>query len=313
MKKLVILISALSIIIYLSLWAWAVRWIDQDKDVADFMTEKKHLTLETAKFVWKITPALEREKDAERLLKISKWSLLTDIKPNWNYNRTNIKKNYKLISEYQKKHNDELKLNDKLEQDFLFQKLILINRSLGEIKDDDFNNSFKVFMNRYLSFRHIPWIRERYKKKYGSLFVKYVGYELKLYPEILWFAFLNEDVGKDFYVEYWRNFEETINDINNENNTKSYGLVAQYHWASMACYTGNPNHDKRSKEVFKIINNQLTENSEQYKILSKYFDEDPSVTLVVFPLIFSSKRECEKEAENFLSKMVEIAEILDKK
>ena len=310
LKKLVILISALSIIIYLSLWAWAVRWIDQDKDVADFMTEKKHLTLEIAKFVWKITPALEREKDAERLLKISKLSLFSDLKPYWNHNIENFKKNYKLVSEYQKKHKDELSVD--FDKKFFWQKLILINRSLGKIKDDDFNKSFKEFVARRIDRRKYPSIMEHVKNNYGPSYINLLEHDLMFYPEILWFSFWNENVDKNSYVEYWKGFVEIINDINKEKNTEAYGVISQYHWANMGCYTNKIDHSKKSKEVFKIMQSQMIENNDYYKILSWYFDNEPSFILIILHLTISSKSECSKEAENFLSKMEPMGTILDK-
>ena len=135
LKKIFLSICLIAIIAYLSLWAWAVHWIDEDKHIADFMGDNKNITLETAKFIWKMTPAIDREKDAQRALTFSVLSVNTEI-PNLS---NNLKMNYDFISSYYQKN--EQKLSDDMKNRFLLRKFVFINRSLlssNRIKDIEF-------------------------------------------------------------------------------------------------------------------------------------------------------------------------------
>ena len=70
-KKIVLSVCAVALTAYLSLWGWAIHWIDSNNE----LNFKKSL-LPMAKSVWKITPSLNADKDADRFLKIASFSVL---------------------------------------------------------------------------------------------------------------------------------------------------------------------------------------------------------------------------------------------
>ena len=143
LKKIFLSICAIAVIVYLSLWAWAVHWIDEEKNIVDFVSEDKNRTLETAKLIWQITPAIDRNKDAERLLKMAEWSVYTYL----THNIAMLKNNYNTIAQYHKKH--ENKLNEPLKSRFILQKLIFMNRSFQEIKDKEFEQEiYNMIVNQ---------------------------------------------------------------------------------------------------------------------------------------------------------------------
>ncbi|MBR6026510.1 MAG: hypothetical protein IK065_02800 [Neisseriaceae bacterium] len=200
LKKVSLYIFAVVIVTYLSLWVWSIYWIDKEHNIIDFVSDKKNLTLETAKIVWKITPAINRKKDAERLLKISELSIYTDL-----HNLiSNLKINYNLVSSYYQKHEEKLQ---ELEMFFILHKLILINRSYGEIKDSDFNMILKNFID--------------------NIVFENLHEQMKWYPEIIWFSFLNKDM--DTYKKEWESFENVIKEMNKKNNTIAFNIIGQYH------------------------------------------------------------------------------------
>ena len=166
LKKIIFSFLAIVVIAYLSLWAWAVHWIDEDKNIVDFVSEDKNMTLETAKFIWQITPAINREKDAQRLLKMAEWSAYTDL----THNITMLKNNYNIISQYHKKH--ENKLNEQLKSKFILQQLIFMNRSLNEIEDKEFEKEIANMIANYSFYG-----KDNLETRFEWL------------PEFLWFIF----------------------------------------------------------------------------------------------------------------------------
>ena len=290
LKKLTLYISAVIIITYISLWIWAIYWIDKEHNVNDFVSDSKNLTLETAKIIWKITPAIDRKKDAERLLKISELSIYTDL-----HNLiSNLKMNYNLVSSYYQKYEEKL---EGLEMFFLLQRLILINRSYGEIKDINFNMTFKNFID--------------------NMVFENLQEQMKWYPEIIWFSFFNKDM--DTYKKGWELFENVIKEMNKKNNTIAFNIIGQYHLGLILCYDSDilktkyaDSSNRISKKVFQQIQKQITPTSYQHEILDDYLSNYSSNILITIPLIMSSKTECEKEMMNFLDKIIETENIGNK-
>lgn len=71
MKKVLFVVVNLCLLVYVALWAWSISWIDSNNE----LSFRKSL-VPIAKTAWKITPALDADKDAQRLLKIASFSVL---------------------------------------------------------------------------------------------------------------------------------------------------------------------------------------------------------------------------------------------
>lgn len=298
-KKIFLSICLIAIIAYLSLWAWAVRWIDEEKNIVDFVSEDKNITLEIAKTVWKITPAINREKDAQRLLKISNLYLYTNLKNN------TTRLNYNFISKYYKQN--EKKLNNQLKNKFILQKLIIMNRSFKRIEDNEFEKEI-----------HNIIIADEF---YNS---NDIETRLEWIPEILWFIFWHDDMYdldkfKNTFEKYNNYFISDLLHMKSKYNTNSFDNIVLYHTASYICYESNfykskdksLKADKISKDMFVLLQERITPNSQEYKIMNELMTENANF-LIIYPIVFfDSEFECRREAMNFLSKMNEIAKVLD--
>lgn len=309
LKKIFLSICAIVIIAYLSLWAWAVHWIDEDKNIVDFVSEDKNTTLELAKTVWQITPAINREKDAQRLLKMAEWSAYTDL----THNITMLKNNYNMISQYHKKH--ENKLNEPLKSRFVLQKLIFMNRALDEIKDDEFENEIHnlIISNTFYNSNNIE---ER----------------IKWFPEFIWFIFWHQNTiynNSDFYgktlKQYGNYFKDDIKAITKKYNSNYFDYFAAYSYGSFSCYTYHFHRnyqdkqllskaDNLGKTIFQMIllPNITDKNTKELDGFNELINKNSNY-LTIFAIIFFDKQsECRKEAMNFLSKMNEVSTILGK-
>lgn len=315
-KKIFLSICLIAIIAYLSLWAWAVRWIDEDKNIVDFVSEDENITLFIAKTGWAFTPATDREKDAQRLLKIIELSSYTGLKNNI----SNLKTNYNFISYYYEENKNAL--SDELKSKFILQKLILMNRSLMQIKDEQFEKEIaKLIENK--SFYGKDNLETRIE--WGS--------------EFIWFIFLHKskiyndtNSYKNLFSGYTQNFSDDLVSMDKKYNFESaFKYIYLYNIGSLMCHqyhiARNNNNilqdtekqyqlfraDNLGKNMFKVLQQKITPNSKEYEILNNWINKNSNY-LIIFPIIFFDKNsECRKEAMNFLSKMDEITDILDKK
>ncbi|MBR3426244.1 MAG: hypothetical protein IKG79_09450 [Neisseriaceae bacterium] len=302
LKKIFLSICLIAVIAYLSLWAWAVHWIDEDKNIVDFVSDEKNITLETAKLIWQITPAINREKDAQRLLKMAEWSAYTDL----THNITMLKNNYNTISQYHKKH--ENKLNEPLKSKFILQKLIFMNRSLNDIKDDEFEKEIANMIANY-SF-------------YGK---DNLETRIEWLPEFLWFIFWHQntiyydaDIHRKMVQQYTNYFNNDIGSI-----IGKYNYFAAYTYGSLQCYNYhvyNNYQDKQllskvdnvGKTIFQRLNKYITINKKELDDFNELINKNSNY-LTIFAIIFFDKQsECRKEAMNFLSKMNEVSTVLGK-
>ena len=311
-KKIFLSICLIAIIAYLSLWAWAVHWIDEDKNIVDFVSDEKNITLETAKLIWQITPAINREKDAQRLLKMAEWSAYTDL----THNITMLKNNYNMISQYHQKH--ENKLNEPLKSRFILQKLIFMNRSLNEIEDKEFEKEIANIIENYSFYgkdnleTRVDWIQE-----------------------FIWFVFFHrntiyDDVNlyRSTLKNYGDYFKNDITFMNEKYNTNFFDIIKLYYYSSFECYNYEAHRyvgkkstllkaDKLGKDVFQMLQEKIIEvNKKDFEFMNKFSNkwiEKNSNYLIIFQIIFFDKNsECRKEAINFLSKMNEMANVLGK-
>ena len=309
LKKIFLSICLIAVIAYLSLWAWAVHWIDEDKNIVDFVSEDENIILLIAKTGWAFTPAIDREKDAQRLLKIIELSSYTGLKNNI----SNLKTNYNFISYYYEENKNAL--SDELKSKFILQKLILMNRSLMQIKDEQFEKEIASMIEN--------------NSYYGK---DNLETRIEWLPEFIWFIFWHQNtiydeinLYKNTLEKYNNYFLENLKYMEDKYNTDSFDVIYLYHNAlSFGCYNRHLYQNKKSiektllradkfgKDTFEIIQQRITPRSKEYKVINELMMKNDNY-LIIFPVIFfDSNSECRKEAMNFLSKMNEIASILDK-
>lgn len=302
LKKIFLSICAIVVIAYLSLWAWAVHWIDEDKNIVDFVSEDKNTTLELAKTVWQITPAINREKDAQRLLKISELSICADLQ----HSISNLKKNYNIISKYHKKH--ENKLNEQLKSRFILQKLIFMNRALLKIEDKEFEKEIANMIANH-SF-------------YGK---DNLETRIEWLPEFIWFIFwhqntIYDNTYGDILEKYTNYFSDDLISMDKKYNyERAFLNIYSYNHGSLSCYQYYMTQDNLlqntekqlqlleldnfGKKIFKFLQQRITQNREDYEILNKWTEKNSNALFIFQIKHFDSEFECKKEAMNFLSKM----------
>ena len=119
MSKKIITTVAITVVAYLSLWAWSIHWIDSHNTpfkVSDSSSFEKNTLSIIAKTVWKITPAVNRERDAKRILKVYELFAYQDMK----HYVTNSKLAYNDINLYYNKHMRKIRL--RVKKNLLHQK-----------------------------------------------------------------------------------------------------------------------------------------------------------------------------------------------
>ena len=309
LKKIFLSICLIAIIAYLSLWAWAVHWIDEDKHIADFMGDNKNITLETAKFIWKMTPDIDREKEAQRALTFSELSVNTEI-PNLS---NNLKMNYDFISSYYQKN--EQKLSDDMKNRFLLRKFVFIIRSLlssNRIKDIEFEKSLEQIAQTIPKMnlqQQIEWNAE-----FAEFYLWHTMYDNKNVE--------NENI-RQKTTQYFSYLNDNLQEMNKRNNTTEFDIIIKYHYATLSCNTlrkvknyreKDNNLNKFSADIFEDIQKNINEITLKYKILNDFMDSNLNY-ISFFMIAFEGNLECSKAANNLLLKMAEIETILksDKK
>lgn len=286
MLKKIILSFIFVIFVYILSCAWAMDWIDNQKIESQFFSKKQKsiTTLNITKAIWQITPAFNREKDAERALKISQLYIdYLTVNHNKEEMIKSLEENYDFISSYYNKN--ENKISDKLRTNILSHRFGMINRLLGDIKRID------------LSLKHF----------FETSIPKGMQSEL----EYMWFYYFVANYEKG-YTGYWNRFINSTQQSNIKGNTTKYNIVAEYHLALRLCYDkylSRKNAEENNIESQKIFQ-QLQEKMKperDYIGLSSYLKYKHASTLFLIPLISSNQTECEKEAKNFADKMVELA------
>lgn len=283
MLKKIILSFIFVIFVYILSCAWAMDWIDNQKIESQFFSKKQKsiTTLNIAKAIWQITPAFNREKDAERALKISQLYLDSfSVYSNKDDMKNILKKNYDFLFNYYDKH--EYKISNKLNGKSVYHRLILLNRFLGEVKSIDRRTANIVHNRSYMGDIEIMW---------------------------LWYFIGSEE----FFNERLEKINENLQTVNKKYNTTLLDIIKEYHLATKLCFDkhlSRENADKRnieSQKIFQQMQQKLTLKSGEFYILNNYLNEEHSIVLILAHLISSNQTECEKEAKNFADKMVELA------
>lgn len=187
-----------------------------------------------------------------------------------------LKDNYQFISKYRKDMP-------------IMYKLIMINRSLGEIEDSKFKNDFA---NAIL------------KPNPEYPMVNFRGY-----IEKGWFEYFHYRKGNPNMLMAQKVLLETVE----EKNDTALLVIGDYHSGLKLCYDeylskeNAEKHNIESQKIFQQIQQKLTKNSQEHKVLSDYLSQIFLNDLIMTPLISSNQTECEKEVKNFADKMVELA------
>ena len=274
--------TILLIIVYILACAWAMDWIDNQKIESQFFTKKQKstTTLNIAKVIWQVTPAFNREKDAERALKISQLYLDSfSVYSNKDDMKNVLKKNYDFLFNYYDKH--EYKISNKLNDKSAYHRLILLNRSLVDVKTID-----RLTANIVLTFH-----------------TKNV--------EIMWNWYF---IGSEkFFNESLEEIDENSQNLNKKYNTKIFDIIKEYHLATKLCFDKHlsrenaDKHNIESQKIFQQIHKKLAPKSDEFQLLNHYLNEEHSIVLILAHLISSNQTKCEKEVKNFADKMVELA------
>lgn len=244
MKKLAMLISVLSITIYLSLWTWAVRWIDET-DELKVLNLKNEQSLKLVRIVWKITPVLDVDKDAERLLKLVSFPVIERVNTYPENLLFSLQNGYSDMISYYDQYKD--KMSDDMRNKFALKRLIFINRSLMNIRDAKFELSLNHLNDSSMS-----------KKDQVSLASELLAYRL--------FS-LKNDLDVDQWIETLQK-NKNYADIQKLNYAISICLTKQYFDKNIKTYKAN--------EVLDRINDQLNgKNADSLKhLIAQYIGDD---------------------------------------
>ncbi|MBQ9258244.1 MAG: hypothetical protein IJ187_00135 [Neisseriaceae bacterium] len=278
MKKIILSFILFSVFAYVLACAWAMNWIDSQKVNYHFFKQPQNTKqLDIVKTIWQMTPALNSKKDKDRALKISELyiSSLSVYSDKEEMMRI-LKDNYQFISQYRK------------DMPTIY-KLIMINRSLGEIEDSKFKNDF----SNYMVLKPNP----------ENPVANFRGF-----TEQSWFYYFHHSKDKS----YWNISHSILEEIAETNNDLSVYIIDDYHIGLNLCYDkylskeNAEEHNIESQKIFQQMQQKLTKNSREYKILSDYLNDKYLSALMLTPLISSNQTECEKEVKNFADKMVEL-------
>ena len=279
--------TILLIIVYILACAWAMDWIDNQKIESQFFTKKQKsmTTLNIAKVIWQITPAFNREKDAERALKISQLYLDSfSVYSNKGDMMSVLKKNYDFLFNYYDKH--EYKISKKLKAESAYHRLILLNRSLHSLEEVK-PIADEITANIVINSSYI-----------GNV-------------EIMWNWYI---IGSEkFFNEGFERINNNLQISNIKYKTELFNIIKEYHLATKLCFDRHlsrenaDKHNLESQKIFQEIQQKLTPKSDEFQLLNHYLNEEHSIVLILAHLISSNQTECEKEAKNFADKMVELA------
>lgn len=298
MKKIILSFILFSVFAYVLACAWAINWIDTQSIRGHFFSKNqnnKMTRLNIAKKIWQITPAFDKEKDAKRAWIISELYLsYLSVNSNKQEMLDNLKKGYSVISSYRD-------IPDEFHNLFTRKKIMMINRSLGELGSEKFKNRIA---NSFIKFK--PTIEP------DGMMVQFVDT-----IEKGWLNYFHHKKDIDNYE--WRiaqrilgEITEVLEDTGKEKNAPFY-VIGDYHSGLKLCYDkylskeNAEEHNIESQKIFQQLQQKMIPQSREYQILSDYLDDENANPLFLIPLISSNQTECEKEVKNFADKMVELA------
>lgn len=278
MKKIILSFILFSVFAYVLACAWAMNWIDSQKVNYHFFKQPQNTKqLDIVKAIWQMTPALNSKKDKDRALKISELYLSSlSIYSDKEEMMRILKDNYQFISQYRK----DMPIT---------YKLIMINRSLGEIEDSEFIDNFILLQ--------------------PSAGISMSSYRAKI--ETGWLYYLGNQKDKD--NSNWKIASVFLQGIVEEKNDTALLMIGDYYSGLKLCYDkylskeNAEEHNIKSQKIFQQMQQKLTKNSQEYKTLYNYLNDKYLTALMLTPLISSNQTECEKEVKNFADKMVELA------
>lgn len=300
LSKIIKVVFVVAIVAYLSLWAWSIRWIDNSDELDVFNNNRSLFPI--AKMAWKVTPALNTEKDAERLLKVASFSVLPRNMENIEYEKfeSNLKNSYQLISSYYNKNKD--KLSDEMKNKFALKKLIFINRSFKTIEDGDFETSITQIESEITKFP-----LEEQAAWYNELAFYYGLFDISKY----------DDTYSAQQIEHANihndNLIKTVGKLNKENKTKDFSVLFLLHTGIKGClysymYQNTFSNDTLSEmmsiseDYMKKLNTKLNSSATARKIFIQYLKND--LNAIAFSQSGGGGKICEKEVNNIIDTLL---------
>ena len=143
---------------------------------------------------------------------------------------------------------------------------------------------------------------------------------LDWFPELIWFLYFHNAKDTSIYNDYLGYLTNDLKIMNEKNNTDAFYSILAFNEAALLCYAQNEEKnqqkkeelDKESKEVFELIQQHTTQTSKEFEILNNLMKKNHNILFMYEIAFFNSNSECRKEAQSFMYKMSEIADILDK-
>lgn len=294
LSKIIKVVFVVAIVAYLSLWAWSIRWID-NSDELDVINDNKSFSM--AQMIWKLTPSLNTEKDAERFLKLISFSVLQRDNKDFDEFSIKLKNDYQLISSYYNKNND--KLSDEMKNKFALKKLIFINRSFKTIEDGDFETSITQIESEITKFP-----LEEQAAWYNELAFYYGLFDISKY----------DDTYSAQQIEHANihndNLIKTVGKLNKENKTKDFSVLFLLHTGIKGCvysymYQNTFDNDTLSEmmsiseDYMKKLNSKLGKSSLAREILNEHLSNNLNM-LTIAQTIEGGEQVCKQELNNML-------------
>ena len=294
LSKIIKVVFVVAIVAYLSLWAWSIRWID-NSDELDVINDNKSFSM--AQMIWKLTPSLNTEKDAERFLKLISFSVLQRDNKDFDEFSIKLKNYYQLISSYYNKNND--KLSDEMKNKFALKKLIFINRSFKTIEDGDFETSITQIESEITKFP-----LEEQAAWYNELVFYYGLFDISKY----------DDTYSTHRIEHANihndNLIKTVGKLNKENKTKDFSVLFLLHTGIKGCvysymYQNTFDNDTLSEmmsiseDYMKKLNSKLGKSSLAREILNEHLSNNLNM-LTIAQTINGGDQVCKQELNKML-------------
>ena len=283
LSKIIKVVFVVAIVAYFSFWYLAIDWIDNadEMQVLVISTEHEHGNKQLISFVkgiWKIVPAIDFDKDAERLLKIASFSVIANANSSEAL-KNSLKNNYQEITSYYKKNKHHL--SNEMQNQFALKRLIFINRSVRTIKDDVFEtslNDMRYEISQMDTKNQIDW--------YGELVSYYI-----LSAET---GYLNESMSK---------FSQSLAEMDRNDGIKGVSILDFLHVGISGCVLANMyNIDEMSaKKNLVLVNSSLdkSKNNQMKEVIAKYLKNNLHVVALL-----ETGGDCKNEAMKIIKKII---------
>ena len=302
LSKIIKVVFVVAIVAYFSFWYLAIDWIDNADEMQVLVISTEHeqgnkQLISFVKGIWKIVPAIDFDKDAERFLKLISFSVLQEDNESFEEFSIKLRNNYQLISDYYDKNKNQL--SDEMKNKFALKKLILINRSFKSIKDSGFEASITHLEEEITKFpleEQVAW--------YNELVFYYGLFDISKY----------DDTYSTHRIEYANihndNLIKTVGKLNKENKTKDFSVLFLLHTGIKGClysymYQNTFSNDtlsemmSTSEDYMKKLNSKLGKSSLARKIINKHLSNNLNM-ITIAQTINGGDQVCKQELNKML-------------